>query len=455
MTTLILSPLFKLLVSLHLLCYSGYSFAYEGEETTVQDSSMQPSCIPPYKGSEEGTYLKLVDKHGPCSPLIQKGRVNALSDFESLKHDEARIEAIQSRIGKPGLVTLPTANRFIITVGLGTPKKEVSLSFDTGSYLAWTQCKSRSGRYYFRQKHPIFDPSKSRTFSHLKCSSPYCSGSESTCIYPRCKYLSGYGDGTRVEGYYSQDRLALTSSDVIDNFVFGCSENNTGLFNEFEEDGIIGLGQHPLSIVYQTAKKHHKIFSYCLPSKTVVGFLRFGGTTKQSLVYTPIITYKSDTSAYGIGITGIALNGKRLPIPSSLFAKAGAIIDSGTTTSRLPPEIYKPFRDQYRKAMSKYKFVDPKYVGSGYDILDTCHSLGHQKSFKFPRISFLFSGGVSVDIPVPSITYNSTIACFAFSGKPFNGGGFNFIWGQYQQRTLEVEYDLGKGRLGFGYGACK
>ncbi|KAI4308602.1 hypothetical protein L6164_031658 [Bauhinia variegata] len=299
MTTLILSPLFKLLVSLHLLCYSGYSFAYEGEETTVQDSSMQPSCIPPYKGYE------------------------------------------------------------------------------------------------------------------------------STCIYPRCKYLSGYGDGTRIEGYYSQDRLALTSSDVIDNFVFGCSENNTGLFNEFEEDGIIGLAQHPLSIVYQTAKKHHKIFSYCLPSKTEVGFLRFG------------------------------VNGKRLPIPSSLFAKAGAIIDSGTTTSRLPPEIYKPFRDRYRKAMSKYKFVDPKYVDSDYDIFDTCHSLGHQKAFKIPRISFLFSGGVSVDIPVSSITYNSTIACFAFSGKPFTGVAFNIIWGEYQQRTLEVEYDLGKGRLGFGYGACK
>ncbi|KAI4305557.1 hypothetical protein L6164_028917 [Bauhinia variegata] len=103
--------------------------------------------------------------------------------------------------------------------------------------------------------------------------------------------------------------------------------------------------------------------------------------------------------------------------------------------------------------MSKYKLVNPKDVG--IDGIDTCHYLGHRKSFKIPKVSFLLSGGVAVDIPTHGIACPvlSKVVCFPILGEGVGDGPM--IWGNVQHRTLEVVYDVGKRRIGFGYGACK
>ncbi|KAI4305563.1 hypothetical protein L6164_028924 [Bauhinia variegata] len=279
---------------------------------------------------------------------------------------------------------------------------------------------------------------------------------EALCFSSWCGYGTGYGDNSSTEGVYGRERLTLTPYDVIDNFLFGCGTNNRGNFHESEEDGILGLSQHPISIVQQTAKKHHQVFSYCIPSKpSFSGFLRFGGGGRKSLVHTPITKYKNDSTFYGINLIGISVGGKKLSMPSSVFTKTGSIIDSGTDITRLKPEIYKPLRDAYRKAMSRYLLVDPKDISQDLSLLDTCHFLGHQKSFKIPKVSFLLSGGVAVDIPTFGIAWqiHPLVVCFPISDKDVDDGPM--IWGNYQQKTLEVVYDVGKRKIGLGYGACK
>ncbi|KAI4305565.1 hypothetical protein L6164_028926 [Bauhinia variegata] len=291
----------------------------------------------------------------------------------------------------------------------------------------------------------------------IKCSSPICSERSSNCSSTSpCIYSIEYGDKTTSQGIYGRDRLTLTRSDVIDNFLFGCGTRNSGTFHELEEDGILGLSRNPISIVQQTAKKYHQVFSYCIPSKSgFTGFLRFGGGGQESIIYTPMTNYK-DSSFYGINMIGISVAGKKLPIPSTIFAKGGSIIDSGTDVTRLPRDIYIPLRDAYRKAMAQYKLVKPEDLGQISELFDTCHFLGRQKSFKFPKVSFILSGGVAVDIPPSGIYFQvlKTVVCFAFSAKPLDGAP-GIIWGSIQQRTLEVVYDVGKRKIGFGYGACK
>ncbi|KAI4305564.1 hypothetical protein L6164_028925 [Bauhinia variegata] len=249
-----------------------------------------------------------------------------------------------------------------------------------GSYLTWTQCKAPSG-HYFKQKHPLFDPLKSKTFKRIKCSSPLCPGDESKCSSSNlCGFASVYGDNSTTEGDYSRDRLTLTNFDVIDNFFFGCAVKNIGIFHESEEDGMLGLSQYPLSIVKQTAKKHHQLFSYCIPSKPgFTGYLRFGGKRHKRLMYTTTTNYQNRTY-YGIDMIGISVGGKKLPIPQTVFTKAGSIIDSGTGITRLPTNIYIPFRDAYRKAMSKYKFVNPSLIWLILAIL-----LATEKHFSFQK----------------------------------------------------------------------
>ncbi|KAH1068620.1 hypothetical protein GYH30_006273 [Glycine max] len=94
--------------------------------------------------------------------------------------DNERVKYIHSRLSKNlgrensvkelDSTTLPTKSDshfgsriYFVVVGLGTPKRDLSLIFDTGSDLTWTQCEPCAGSYY-KQQDAIFDPSMSRSF---------------------------------------------------------------------------------------------------------------------------------------------------------------------------------------------------------------------------------------------------------------------------------------------------
>lgn len=72
-----------------------------------------------------------------------------------------------------------------------------------------------------------------------------------------------------------------------------------------------------------------------------------------------------------------------------------------------------------------------------------------------PKISFLFGGGVTVELPAEGVLYVSSVkqVCLGFAA---NGDDSDVtIFGNVQQRTTEVVYDVGGGRVGFGAGGCK
>ncbi|KAE8735202.1 hypothetical protein F3Y22_tig00000340pilonHSYRG00031 [Hibiscus syriacus] len=163
--------------------------------------------------------LSVVHKHGQCSQLHRE-EANIPTQAEILLQDEARVKYIHSKLAKNlGLtnvkktanVNLPAKDdslvgNYIVTIGLGTPKKDLSLIFDTGSDITWTQCKPCM-RSCYKQK----DPSNS-----FNCSS-------SACVYD-----IQYGDSS--VGFFAKEKLTLTSRDVFNNFLFGCGQNNQDPF---------------------------------------------------------------------------------------------------------------------------------------------------------------------------------------------------------------------------------
>lgn len=103
--------------------------------------------------------LKVVHKHGPCSKLNQD-KPNATPNFtQILLEDQSRVNSIHSRTYNSArdnlydlAATVPVksgsivnSGNYIVTVGLGTPKTDLSLIFDTGSGLTWTQCQPCAG----------------------------------------------------------------------------------------------------------------------------------------------------------------------------------------------------------------------------------------------------------------------------------------------------------------------
>ncbi|KAF5206231.1 Aspartyl protease family protein, partial [Thalictrum thalictroides] len=344
--------------------------------------------------------------------------------------------------------SLGTGN-FYVTVGFGTPKTDLPVIFDTGSDLTWIQCQPCVGSCY-QQRDPIFDPSKSSTYSNISCSSPSCtelsSGTSSSprCSNSACVYTIMYGDQSYSVGFFGTETLTVTPYDIFPKFEFGCGQNNDGLFGQVA--GLIGLGRDKISFVSQTAQKYNKLFSYCIPSKSS-GFLAFGVTSSVAK-FTPLVTDSRGPSFYFLTLEGISVGVTKLAISPSVFSVGGTIIDSGTVITRLPPSAYSALQTSFRKAMSSYPSAP------ALSILDTCYNFSALKTITIPKIKFHFAGGTDLDVDVSGIFFLTKISqvCLAFAGN--SDAGNVAIIGNRQQQTFAVIHDVASGKLGFGPGGC-
>ncbi|KAF8023300.1 hypothetical protein BT93_F0715 [Corymbia citriodora subsp. variegata] len=454
----------RLFLSLHILmiCFmhKGYPYGVEGKITshTTSVSSLLPSsCLPSTsKASTRKSTLEVIHKRGPCSPLAQDP--NPLNHTEILLRDESRVKWIQSQSsnGSDGLkasaaVSLPAkagfmAQDYVVTIGLGTPTKHLTLEIDTGSPLTWTQCKPCKSCY--PQSEPIFNPSRSLSYANISCHSTSCPHfGTSECAGSTCLYHILYGDQSSSAGFFATEKLTITPTEVINNFKFGCGENNGGFTGG--SAGLIGLSNDKISIVEQTAAKYGKYFSYCLPSSTSSrGHLTFGKDDRavSSVRFTPLSMVSSQF--YGIRILGITLGGKRLPIPSTVFSGRAAVIDSGTTITLLPPTAYSALRTAFRNKMAKYK------MAPALTPFDTCYDFSKESKITVPSIIFSFAGGVDVDLDPNGIFYSEKASqvCLAFVANRADSD--LVIYGNVQQKTFEVVYDVAGRKLGFGPNGC-
>ncbi|XVE97301.1 hypothetical protein REPUB_Repub03eG0007900 [Reevesia pubescens] len=434
----------------------------------VPISSLLPStvCNSSTKEINKKSSLEVVHKHGPCFQSNQD-RANAPSHAEILSQDQSRVDSIHSMLSLNSMeeidaVRLPTkkglsvgTGNYLVTVSFGSPPKKYALIFDTGSHFTWTQCKPCAG-FCHDQVEPIFNPSKSKSYANISCRAATCNqisaeGMEQGCSSSTCLYGISYGDSSSSLGFLAKEKLTISRSDVFPGYLFGCGQQNQFRNNNNRVAGLIGLGRGKFSFVSQTAKKYSKIFSHCLPSDdSSVGYLSFGRTKlPKKIKFTTMPKSFQNTSFYGLDIIGINVAGQRVPIKSSVFKTAGAIIDSGTVITRLPPTAYAQFKSAFQKRMTKYPKLPP------HSILDTCYDFSGSDVIKTPAVSMVFGGGVEVGIDFSGVLYmiNASQGCLAFAKN--TDATDVAIFGNVQQKTYEVVYDDVKGRVGFAPAGCR
>ncbi|GMH11813.1 hypothetical protein Nepgr_013654 [Nepenthes gracilis] len=440
---------------------------------TIEISSLLPvdSCKPSSRGNKHGASasLEVVHRYGPCSKLSS----HKPSHTEMLLQDQARVDSIQSRVkyesdrdrGPKRAVNLPAKSgstigsaSFIVTVGFGKPIQPQSLIFDTGSDLTWIQCEPCE--FCYEQQGPIFDPSKSTSYSDVACGSecdelasangnaPVCRRS-ATSTNNLCYYYILYGDYSYSVGVFAKDELTLTRRDAVRNFPFGCGVDNEGLFGG--SGGLLGLGMGKLSFVSQTADRYGKRFSYCLPSNpSSTGYLTFGrdGRTRTPKKYVRLLKNSEDQSFYFVMIEAIKVGRRRLSISPSVFREADTIIDSGTVVTRLPPAAYAALREAVERYLSRYPKAAP------LSILDTCFDFNGHKRVKVPKVRLYFLGGAKVTLRFSGTFYvaNASQVCLAFAGNQMPSD--LAIVGSFQQTTFDVSYDVAGRKLGFAAGGC-
>ena len=189
-----------------------------------------------------------------------------------------------------------------------------------------------------------------------------------------------------------------------------------------------------------------RAFSYCLPpTASYSGFLRLGAPPRAAssrFAVTPMYRSGSADPFYLVRLRGIAVAGRRLRVPPSAF-RAGAVMDSGTVVTRLPPKAYRALRAAFRREMRMY----PRRAVPPAALLDTCFNL--TGDVKVPSVSLVFERGATVEVDPSGIIRRGCLA-FASSGDDGAPG----IIGNLQQWMLEVLYDVGGGAVGFRRGAC-
>ncbi|KAJ1702472.1 hypothetical protein LUZ63_002251 [Rhynchospora breviuscula] len=426
----------------------------------VEVKSLLPSSVcssPKEKGFNR---LTIIHRHGPCTPQPTNKKI---TDAQILRKDQDRVDSMhhyvksakKATIGGSLSVSLPAQHgssygtgNYVVKIGMGTPRKDFSVVFDTGSDLSWIQCKPCKGCH--NQRDPLFDPTLSSTYSNVSCSSTYCTQLEkSSCSNGQCQYEVKYLDKSQTDGVFAQDTLTLSPTDKLPNFMFGCGTSNSGFSDRDMTDGLIGLGRDRVSLISQATSNYGAMFSYCLPSiSSYTGYLSIGTNSEPQASFTSMVQKTDSPSFYYINLTALKVGGMLLNISSTVFS-GGTVIDSGTVITRLPPTAYVKLRDAFQQYMKMY----PK--APSLEILDTCYDFSQYPRVKLPTISLVFSGGTNLDVDFSGILYVSqqSQACLAFAGN--SGDSDIGIIGNTQQKTVNVVYDIANQKIGFSYGGCK
>ncbi|KAL5722211.1 hypothetical protein ACHQM5_005757 [Ranunculus cassubicifolius] len=338
------------------------------------------------------------------------------------------------------------SGEYFVRFGFGTPARQFYTAIDTGSDISWIQCKPCVNCY--DQNDPIFDPATSSSYRQLTCNSPQCNQLPlSRCTSTgTCEYRVAYGDGSVTIGDFATETLTFGDS-AINNVGIGCGHDNEGLFTA--SAGLFGLGRGSLSFPAQIKSS---AFSYCLVDKdsTSASTIEFGPSTLSNGAVTgSLLQNTRRRTFYYVGLTGISVGGRMLPISPSSFAidasgNGGVIVDSGTAVTRFSTEVYNVLRDEFVKGTTTLTSA------AGFSLFDTCYDLSSQTAVEVPTVALHF-GTNAWNLPAKNymLPVGNKIYCFAFATV----SGVSII-GNVQQQGTRVSFNVGRSLIGFSPNNC-
>ncbi|KAL3616516.1 hypothetical protein CASFOL_039906 [Castilleja foliolosa] len=451
METMLYSYLLLILFSY----FSEKSVALQTHFENVEPASKCKRFFTDPKNMPNSTF-EVFDMYGPCSPTAGTSPMKMPSPHDILRLDQLRVKALQARFKNDSrfqdtkeVENLPVEFSYTnhaISIILGNPQQVQTFTFDTASGITWTNG---------------FHPFASHSREIISCASPLCSFylPSHTCetfenFENTCFFNIEYVDGTNVKGAIIIDTLTIPQTGHMFTFLFGCPTDVNSRFSpETNGIGILGLGRGHISFMSQTWGFYMGVFSYCFPSSpSSTGFLKLGPIISPNNVrFTPLIAIPNQPSLYFIKITSISVGDVELSINLFDFMYPGTMsIDTNTVVTRLPSNVYTTMRDEFRNHVEYYGY---RTVPSPHYLLDTCYS--DIQGFFVPTITFTFEGDVSVVMDSSSTLFTMEdweVSCLAFAGNSEHDQPS--IFGNIQQKKLEVVYDVANGILGFSQNGC-
>ncbi|KAI5058766.1 hypothetical protein GOP47_0026936 [Adiantum capillus-veneris] len=360
---------------------------------------------------------------------------------------------------------------FYLLTSVGNPPQQLTFLLDTGSELTFTKCKPCLKCN--KTEAPLFEFSKSSSYTQVSCNSPLCIQSlgftRNACggnvSSGNCSFTLQYGDGSMDAGYISVDSFHL-SKEVLKAIVFGCAVVDIDTVGD-PSSGVMGLNAGPFSFPSQVLGGSSKLankFAYCLPDRfknlNSLGTIVFGDYTHPSkLSYTPLVPPYGPLAHlyYFVKLEGISVGGKFIKsiLKQEGTNVVGTIFDSGTALSHLVEPLLSNLVEEMRNQTAHLHPFSMKDFAS-----DVCYKvpLDLTELPKVPLVIMHFAGGMKLELGPESLLYPNgndnkhAFMCLAFA-EALSGSPLNII-GNHQQQNYWVEYNLNAFKIGIAKAAC-
>ncbi|XP_057465817.1 aspartic proteinase CDR1-like [Actinidia eriantha] len=404
-----------------------------------------------------GFTADLIHRDSPQSPFYNPSSTETERFNDAIKRSFSRAARIKQSLSESPnndiqSQIVPASGEYLMKLSIGTPPFEILGIADTGSDLTWTQCEPCTQCY--NQNAPLFDPQNSSTYSELSCQSQPCQAlPTSSCDEDACQYRMTYGDQSYSVGTLAAETFTLGSASgravSIPNMVFGCGHNDEGTFNETAM-GIIGLGGGSVSLISQLSDAINGKFSYCLSGfntdDTIKSKINFGDIALVSgsgVVSTPIGS-KEISTFYYLTLESITVGNKSLAYETKIKysgdddgQQGNIIIDSGTTLTLLPGDLYEKLESEVKQAIKNEPSANPQ------GALGLCY--GHISIDDLPNMTFKFIGAELELSPTNTFVQNGELICLAIIPSDMGIA----IFGNLGQMNFLIGYDLVKKQVSF------
>ncbi|XP_022773173.1 aspartic proteinase-like protein 1 [Durio zibethinus] len=425
-----------------------------------------------HRFSDEAKVLWTARNGNVANGVVSWPKRNSLEYLELLIENDLKRQRMKLGSQDPllfpsqGSETLFFGNEFdwlhYTWIDIGTPNVSFLVALDAGSDLLWVpcdciQCAPLSASYYNSLDKDLseYNPSLSSSSKNLSCSHQLCESS-SYCKRPNdpCPYIIEYdSDNTSSSGYLVEDKLHLKSftdhaaeSLVQASVIVGCGRKQTGGYLDgAAPDGLMGLGPGNISVPSLLAKAGliQNSFSICF-DENGSGRIYFGDKGLASQQSTPFLPIGGKYETYFVRV-------EHLCVGNSCLERSGflALVDSGTSFTFLPPEIYDKVVLEFDKQ------VDARRISYQEDLWKYCYNVSSQEPFKIPSMRLKFAMNQSFEIHNHIYSYTDIEGFTVFCLTVLRGSDDFGIIGQNFMTGHRIVFDRENLKLGWSHSNCQ
>ncbi|KAM0862674.1 hypothetical protein ACQ4PT_045110 [Festuca glaucescens] len=389
-------------------------------------------------------------------------------------------------------LTIRDVGMYLVTVLFGTPALPYNMALDTANDLTWLNCRLHGHRRHRGRRTPPkttaqeattktmsleasdpvnitpekvkyvkhwYRPARSKSWRRYRCSQADSCGlfPHNTCLTPNrnesCTYDTVTEDGTIARGIYGSETatVAVSSGRMarLPGLVLGCSTYEAGGAVAMH-DGVLTLGNQDVSFGTVAGGHFKGRFSFCLlptlSSGNSSSYLTFGpnpamstGACETRLIYNPLIP------AFGIHVTGLLINGKRLDIPPEVWihdGKGGGLnIDTGTSLTALVEPAYGAVTRAITRHLDHLKKEEIDGFEHCYRWTFTGDGVDPANNVTIPKFVIEYEGGGRLDpgakgVVVPEVVPGAV--CLAFRRSPLGPSLMGNV--QMQEHIWEIDH---------------